>query len=270
MTFPKALPLPTYDLLGVTFADWPSHTRDIDHIVSAWFSEFIVALGSGNGNSLTALFIDQSPVWRDLLALSWDYRTVVSKGDIRRFLDTVVHSAEINEVKLADDTQLRQIQPDLAWIHFNFTFTTKHGVCSGIGRLVPTRERIEAQSQTWMLNRLFTSTTKPAVLWKAHGIFTLLEGLKQYPELIGPLRETRTGTDWAERRNKELEFEQDPQVIVIGGGQSGLMMGARLKYLGVRTLIVDKKPRIGDQWRGRYDGLTLHNPVWYDHFPYLP
>src|SRR4029450_9880369 len=25
----------------------------------------------------------------------------------------------------------------------------------------------------------------------------------------------------------------------------------------------------GDQWRGRYKSLCLHDPVWYDHLPYL-
>ena len=28
-------------------------------------------------------------------------------------------------------------------------------------------------------------------------------------------------------------------------------------------------PRPGDQWRNRYKSLCLHDPVWYDHLPYL-
>jgi len=38
----------------------------------------------------------------------------------------------------------------------------------------------------------------------------------------------------------------------------------------VPTLIVDRHHRSGDQWRARYKSLTLHDPVWYDHMPYLP
>jgi putative flavoprotein involved in K+ transport len=34
--------------------------------------------------------------------------------------------------------------------------------------------------------------------------------------------------------------------------------------------VIDKHPRPGDQWRNRYKSLCLHDPVWYDHLPYLP
>jgi len=59
-------------------------------------------------------------------------------------------------------------------------------------------------------------------------------------------------------------------VLIIGGGHSGLEVAARLKYLGVRTLVVEKNARIGDNWRNRYEALCLHDPVWYDHMAYLP
>ncbi|ODU05106.1 MAG: FAD-dependent oxidoreductase, partial [Pseudonocardia sp. SCN 72-86] len=31
----------------------------------------------------------------------------------------------------------------------------------------------------------------------------------------------------------------------------------------------DKRSRPGDQWRSRYKSLCLHDPVWYDHLPYI-
>lgn len=40
--------------------------------------------------------------------------------------------------------------------------------------------------------------------------------------------------------------------------------------LGVKSLIIDRKKRIGDSWRDRYHQLVLHDPVWFDHLPYLP
>lgn len=39
--------------------------------------------------------------------------------------------------------------------------------------------------------------------------------------------------------------------------------------LGVETLIIDQNDRVGDNWRKRYDQLVLHDPIWYDHLPYL-
>ena len=58
-------------------------------------------------------------------------------------------------------------------------------------------------------------------------------------------------------------------MLVIGGGQSGLCIAARLKQLNVDTLIVDRKTRIGDNWRKRYHALTLHNQVQVNHLPYM-
>lgn len=39
--------------------------------------------------------------------------------------------------------------------------------------------------------------------------------------------------------------------------------------LNVDTLMIDSETRIGDNWRKRYHQLVLHDPVWYDHMPYL-
>ena len=56
---------------------------------------------------------------------------------------------------------------------------------------------------------------------------------------------------------------------IIGGGQGGIALGARLRQLGVPTIIVERNERPGDSWRKRYKSLCLHDPVWYDHLPYI-
>lgn len=35
------------------------------------------------------------------------------------------------------------------------------------------------------------------------------------------------------------------------------------------AIIIDTNDRPGDSWRRRYKSLCLHDPVWYDHLPYL-
>jgi cation diffusion facilitator CzcD-associated flavoprotein CzcO len=55
-----------------------------------------------------------------------------------------------------------------------------------------------------------------------------------------------------------------------GAGQSGLASAARLKALGIKSLVVDREERVGDNWRTRYRHLVLHDPVWTDHLPYVP
>ncbi|MGB8046957.1 MAG: NAD(P)/FAD-dependent oxidoreductase, partial [Pseudolabrys sp.] len=64
--------------------------------------------------------------------------------------------------------------------------------------------------------------------------------------------------------------DRDPTVIVVGGGQAGLSIAARLHQHGIDALIVDRHQRIGDNWRTRYHSLTLHNEVHVNHLPYLP
>src|SRR3712207_4782177 len=82
-------------------------------------------------------------------------------------------------------------------------------------------------------------------------------------------RERETWRDRREREARELGYATQPYVLVVGGGQGGIALAARLRQLGVPTIVVDKRSRPGDQWRGRYKSLCLHDPVWYDHLPYI-
>ncbi len=85
----------------------------------------------------------------------------------------------------------------------------------------------------------------------------------------GVNRERKT---WSEKRAEEartLGYEKQPYVLVIGGGQGGIALGARLRQLGVPSIVIDRHDRPGDQWRKRYKSLCLHDPVWYDHLPYI-
>ena len=78
------------------------------------------------------------------------------------------------------------------------------------------------------------------------------------------------GPNWLDLRKASADYaDRDPTVLVIGGGQSGLCIAARLKQLNVDTLIVDREKRIGDNWRKRYHALTLHNQVQVNHLPYM-
>jgi heterodisulfide reductase subunit A-like polyferredoxin len=98
--------------------------------------------------------------------------------------------------------------------------------------------------------------------WKGYMMYTSLQELKGFEEENGARRPhggsnslvggVVTG-NWRERREKQREFvDGDPTVLVIGAGQAGLSIGARLQQLGVSTLIVDKNERVGDNWRQRY------------------
>jgi putative flavoprotein involved in K+ transport len=59
-------------------------------------------------------------------------------------------------------------------------------------------------------------------------------------------------------------------VIVIGGGQSGLATGYYLAQQGLRFVILDARARVGDVWRDRWDSLRLFTPARYDSLDGLP
>ena len=113
---------------------------------------------------------------------------------------------------------------------------------------------------------------------KAFTILTAMKELKKFPQATArnrsreDLRMTSRELDnWLDRRNKARQFtDHDPEVVIIGGGQSGLMLAARLGQLNVSTLVVEKTDRVGDVWRNRYHSLQLHNEICMNHFAYMP
>ena len=63
--------------------------------------------------------------------------------------------------------------------------------------------------------------------------------------------------DWEGRRRREIDFDDgDPTVLIIGAGHCGLEVAARLTYLGVSTLVVERNQRVGDNVRA-----TVHPSI---------
>jgi hypothetical protein len=229
--------LPTLDKLH---AKVPSDL-DVKKVAAEWLGSFASYIKSRDIDRIVDLFVEGA-LFRDILALTWDFRTFEGTQEIKKFLQDRLPEAKPSSFQLKDEyLELQQPYPDLAWIQALFEFETDVGLASGIFRLVPTSDGT----------------------WKAHTVFTNLEDLKGFPEKIGPLRDPEPNHGkWAEKRMKEIEFEgQEPTVVIVGGGQSGLDLAARLKFLDVPTLVVEKQPRVGDQWRQRYEALCLHDPV---------
>ncbi|KAJ3794357.1 hypothetical protein GGU11DRAFT_845064 [Lentinula aff. detonsa] len=246
MALPSGFPLPTIDRLGASL----SPNIDSKEIVLKWFSAFATSAETGDVEALIDLFVPES-YWRDILALTWDFRTFIGNVRIKQFLKDRLSSSKLRAFKLRDDfLGLQQPYPDLVWIGFLFDFEVGDvGKASGVGRLVP-----QADGS-----------------WKAHTIFTNLGELKGSPEKVGAMRESKMDHGlWSAQRHREAAFEdQEPSVLIIGGGQGGLAVAARLKMLDVSTLIIEKNPRVGDNWRNRYKALCLHDPVWCDQLPYF-
>src|SRR3954447_6716551 len=114
---------------------------------------------------------------------------------------------------------------------------------------------------------------------KAWTLLTTLYELKGHEEPAGAGRppgaehgakpDRETWLEQREREARELGHTTQPDVVIVGGGQGGIALGARLRQLGVPTIIVERNAYPGDSWRKRYKSLCLHDPVWYDHLPYI-
>ncbi|NOT31663.1 MAG: NAD(P)-binding domain-containing protein [Planctomycetes bacterium] len=63
-------------------------------------------------------------------------------------------------------------------------------------------------------------------------------------------------------------FDREPlDVLVIGAGQAGLVMGWHLARLGLRFRIVDAGSEVGQTWRRRWDSLKLFTAAQYNGLP---
>ena len=58
-------------------------------------------------------------------------------------------------------------------------------------------------------------------------------------------------------------------VLVIGGGQAGLVTAYYLTQSGLQVRVVDRHRRVGDAWRQRYDSLTLFTSRAFSQLPGL-
>ncbi|KAG0649042.1 putative oxidoreductase [Hyphodiscus hymeniophilus] len=251
---------------SVTTAEFPtSSINDIvsanaDQVAAEWASSFSVAVAAQDFAELSNLFLSES-YWRDHLCLSWEFHTLKGPKQIIAFFLAAKNGCRLKTLKV-DDTNIHR-KPTKTALDYDGKvpaiqafLTTENDIGRGLGvvRLVKNSGR-----------------------WKAYTLYTSMRELSGYEE---PLMSRRPEgvehggkpgrLNWKDRRAIQEEFKDtEPAVLVVGAGQAGLTSAARLKMLGVETLVVDREDRVGDNWRLRYHQLVLHDPVWYDHLPYL-
>ncbi len=215
--------------------------------ITDWLMAFDTALQHADIDGLCALFQDEC-YWRDLVTFTWNIKTLESQNDIRDMVQSQLSHIKPSNWQIDGDAS----HNDGVTESF-FTFETEQARGRGYVRL--------KEGKCWTL------------------LTTMVE-LKGYEERKGITREQGVDhgidterTTWKEKRDKEqaeLGYTEYPYCVIIGGGQGGIILGARLRRLNVPTIIIEKNDRPGDSWRNRYKSLCLHDPVWYDHLPYMP
>lgn len=227
-------------------------------LAERWLLRFEQALTRGDSGLLEPLFHRDSH-WRDVVALSWDIKTLSGREHFIGPLGFDARQSRPHHFALSRERTPPRVatRSGIGAIEAIFRFETAFGRGSGVLRLTPADGSAEP---------------------KAWALLTALDELKGYEEQSGRARPSGKahsrdfrGPNWLDLRRKAARYEdRDPAVIVVGGGQAGLSIAARLGQLGVDTLIVDREGRIGDNWRNRYHALTLHNQVQVNHLPYMP
>jgi putative flavoprotein involved in K+ transport len=220
----------------------PSAAAEVEH----WLQRFDQALTAGDAAGASELFADDA-FWRDLVAFTWNIKTVEGPAGVRDMLEHQLGHVRPRDWRPAEPPAHADGITE-AWLEFE----TEVGRGRGHLRL--------RDGKAWTL-------------------LTTLYELKGHEERTGPGRRlgAQHGAEkgrrtWLEQRREEAErlgHDVQPEVVIIGGGQGGIALGARLRQLEVPTIIVERNERAGDSWRKRYKSLCLHDPVWYDHLPYI-
>ena len=236
-----------------------ARTDTVATIAENWLAQLEAALAGSGRPRLKELFHRDSH-WRDVLALSWRIMTVGGADAIVRELAT--HAGRAGPAGFRLDRQRaaprKVTRAGTDAIEAIFDFETTQGRGSGVLRLTP--------------------DAKDANTFKAWTLLTALDEIKGHEERLGRLqapgkayaRDFR-GPNWLDLRKAAAQYrDREPAVLVVGGGQAGLSIAARLTQLGLDTLIVDREARVGDNWRKRYHALVLHNQVHVNHLPYMP
>lgn len=215
--------------------------------VSQWLATFAAALDRADLAAAIDLF-EEECYWRDLVSFTWNIKTLEGQESIRAMLQATLPEIKPGLWQIAGEVTSKKGAIE-AW----FTFET--ALARGQGHL-----RLR-NGKCWTL-------------------LTTMTELKGFEEKKGTTRDLGTQhgvfknrSTWLARKTQEeaeLGYGKQPYCIIIGGGQGGIALAARLKRLDVPTIVIERNERPGDSWRKRYKSLCLHDPVWYDHLPYLP
>jgi putative flavoprotein involved in K+ transport len=225
-------------------------------VTDRWLAHLESAVTAGDERALGLLFLPES-YWRDVLAVTWRIQTVSGADRIASELAGFARARQPKRFRVDPTRTPPRVvtRAGISCVEAIFQFETADGPASGVVRFEPDRD--EPRAWTFL---------------------TALEDLEGHEERVGEHRPHGSaysrefgGPNWLDRRREQQQFEShEPTVLVVGGGQAGLSIAARLTQRGIDTLIVDRWPRVGDNWRRRYHALTLHNQVHVNHLPYMP
>ena len=228
-------------------------------VLEAWLERLERSLVEVDQADVSELFAADA-YWKDILAFTWARRTFAGAAGIASALARTSPRIGVSQFRVAPNRSAPRLvhRDQMSVVEGFFEFRTSVGRGEGFASLDVTS----------------ASPSQPV----ARLVFTCLSELHDAPERTGDRRPTGSeysrsfaGENWAQKRIREQQYaDREPEVVIAGAGQSGLALAARLRHMGIDTLVVERNLRVGDNWRNRYHSLTLHNLTQTNHLPYLP
>jgi len=227
-----------------------------------WLSDFERAITTKDVELFRELFLETA-MWRDIVSFTWTIRQWHSRDLIEAEIFDLAEKIGPKGLQLDPNRPAPAIDESSGQpiIEVFFDFKTNVGYAKGFGNFVPDETSPYGMRMLWFNTALYG-----------------LDGVTERPHGKNHSRPAGTGYEpasteqtFGEYQRERTSFEHnDPEVLVIGGGQSGICIGARLDGMGVDVLVVEKNARAGDSWRNRYETLALHTPTDMSDFPYIP
>lgn len=226
-------------------------------LVQHWMDLFNTAISARDAAAMADAFAADGE-WRDMVAVSGTLGTKSGWDGVCE-MASKARDARLSHLELDETFHLSATQRAGERVLEAFVrFTTRYGTGTGVLHI---RDEFETEFAP-----------------RAVRLLTALDSLDGFEERLGDNRpsgdqysRTFGGKNYADLRRDQIAYaDRDPAVLIIGAGQAGLTLAARLRVMGIDTLVVDPHVKVGDTWRERYHSLTLHNEVWANHMPYMP
>jgi len=242
-----ALPIIT----PVSAEDFSTNYSEATQQALVVLQEFNTALAAEDAQALESCFFAEQAFWKDQLAFTWHLRTFISPAKV---ISALLATKKLRDItgrfEIQGRAQFAQVGPTLSLITFEFTLETGSPAAKCAGRM-------------WLLpvGTPDRKTGPEDLTWKIWILSTRLDHLDGFPEnqnllYVHSQPKSRPGT-----------FVID--VFILGGGNAAAALAARLKTLGVSSIMADRNANVGDNWALRYDSLKFHVPTSYCGLPYM-
>ncbi|KAK0958712.1 hypothetical protein LTR91_021205 [Friedmanniomyces endolithicus] len=206
-------------------------------------------------NNLQLDDLHDDAIWRDLLSFTGTYRTFYSQKTVFATLQ------KLSKEKQRSRFTLEGIEPRIGRTVDGTFWLDIDASCSTFENSIVVLCE-DGEWRIWMLRTWLES-------FEGHGHPDVLEPVMAVSNGAGhePADTCANGASDSSAMNGH-GATTDYDAIVVGGGQAGLSTAGRLKALGIRYILLERRPEIGDVWNTRYESLRWHTSKHYGSLPF--